>query len=192
MSSPADAGEYGLVAPRAHSGRELARRCRWQLVFPFASRSFASALPAGVAAASDPSRGHRHDDLLQCQIRSPQSATTKAGTHFQRRDAAPVRLWGDASGRLPALQPFDRRTGTIWNHSATSCLNAPDPTASTTRSRNSKEHGSHRPALQNTCHAISTMPHFRPPLVERCMQISRTALSSLLRPEAYGTYACGA
>ena len=47
----------------------------------------------------------------------------------------------DASGRLPALHPFDCRTGAHLEPIGRLAPDAPDSTASTTRSRNSKEHG---------------------------------------------------
>ncbi len=65
--------------------------------------------PHRAAAASDPSLAHRHDNFVQRQIRSSgNQRQQKVSVLFQRRDAAPAWLGGDASGRPPALHPFDR------------------------------------------------------------------------------------
>ena len=68
--------------------------------------------PYRDAAAGDPPLAHRRDDLIQRQIRLlDNQRQQKVRVRFQRRDAAPAWLGRDASGRLPALHPLDRRTG---------------------------------------------------------------------------------
>jgi hypothetical protein len=47
-------------------------------------------------------------DFIERQIRLPSNQRKqKRRVRFQRRDAAPARLGSDASGRLPALHPFE-------------------------------------------------------------------------------------
>src|SRR5579862_9574584 len=60
---------------------------------------------------------------------------------LQRRDAASARLGGNAASRQPTLHHLIAELGLTSNHSAAARRDAPDSTASTTRSRNSKEHG---------------------------------------------------
>jgi hypothetical protein len=68
----------------------------------------------------------------------------------------PLGFGANASRRPPALHPFDRRTSAHVEPLGRLARDAPDSTASTTRSRNSKEHGFGIDALQNSnqCHHI--------------------------------------
>src|SRR4029077_16095813 len=89
--------------------------------------------PHRAATTGDPSLVHRGDDFIERQIRLPSNQRKqKRRVRLQRRDAAPAWLGSDAPGRLPAL-PLG-----LTSNQAASRRDAPDSTASTTRSRNSK------------------------------------------------------
>jgi hypothetical protein len=64
-----------------------------------------------ASTTGDPSLVHRCDDFKR-QIRLPSNQRKQKGrVRFQGRDTAAARFRSDASRRLPALHPFDCRTG---------------------------------------------------------------------------------
>ena len=73
---------------------------------------------------------------------------TKRPPALPAADTTPARLRSNASRRPPALHPTIAELALTSNHSAASRRDAPDSTASTTLSRNSKEHGLGIDALQ--------------------------------------------
>jgi hypothetical protein len=69
-------------------------------------------VPHRAATTADPSLVHNHDNFIERQVRLPSNQRKQEGRErFQRRDATPARFRSDASRRLPALHPFECRTG---------------------------------------------------------------------------------
>src|SRR6266571_3114004 len=92
---------------------------------------------------------------------------------------------------------FIAELGLTSNHSAASRRDAPDSTASTTRSRNSKEHGFGIDALQNSnqCHEIrlsksSGESRFNPAEIRSSPEVGRRKFKLTKLMSAPGRYCC--
>jgi hypothetical protein len=95
-----------------------------------------------AATTGDPLLVHRRDDFIEREIRLPTNQRRqKRRVRFQRRDAAVARLGSDAPVACRRCINLIAELELTSNQSAASCRDSPDSTASTTRSRNSKEHG---------------------------------------------------
>ena len=98
--------------------------------------------PHGAAAASDPSLAHRRDNFIQRQIlllaNQPQQ---KVRVRSSDEMLPPLGLAAMFPVSCRRCIHLIAELGLTSNHSAASRRDAPDSTASTTRSRNSKEHG---------------------------------------------------
>ena len=98
--------------------------------------------PHRAATTGDPSLVHRGDDFIERQIRLPSNQRKqKRRVRFQRRDAAPLGLGAMLPVACRRCIHLIAELGLTSNQSAASRRDAPDSTASTTRARNSKEHG---------------------------------------------------
>jgi hypothetical protein len=98
--------------------------------------------PGCTAAAGDPSLAHRRDDLIQRQIRllgNQRQQTVRV--LFQRRNAPPVGLAATLPVSCQRCIHLTAELALTSKRSAASRRDAPVSTASSTRSRKSKEQG---------------------------------------------------